>query len=61
MQIFMLIYTGHLGYYIYPKNNLMSDLSFLPLVLDIRAVFLTTDDKIKLIFQVTFIQLTSEC
>ena len=42
------------------KNNLMSDLSFLPLMLDISAVYLTTDDKIKLISQVTFIQLTSE-
>ena len=38
----------------------MSDLSFLPLMLDISAVYLTTDDKIKLIFHVTFKQLTSE-
>ena len=29
------------------KNNLMSDLSF-PLKLDINAVYLTVDDKIKL-------------
>ena len=30
------------------KNNLMSDLSF-PLKLDISAVYLTVDDKIKLL------------
>ena len=30
------------------KNNLMSDLSFLPLKLDISAVYLTVDDKIKI-------------
>ena len=43
------------------KSTLMDDLSFLPLMLDISAVHLTTDDKIKLIFQLTFILLTSEC
>ena len=30
------------------KNNLMKDASFLPLKLDINAVYLTVDDKIKL-------------
>ena len=30
------------------KNNLMSALSFVPLMLDINAVYLTVNDKIKI-------------
>ena len=41
----MVIYTGHLSYY--PKIT-MIELSFLPLKLDINAVYLTVDDKIRI-------------
>ena len=30
------------------ENNLISDLSFLPLMLEINAVYLAVDDKIKI-------------
>ena len=37
----------------------MSDLSFLPLMLDISAVYLTTDDKISCYFQTTDIRMSA--
>ena len=41
----MVIYSGHLGYLLYiSKNNLMSDLSFFPLMLDISAVYMYIDN-----------------
>ena len=44
------------------KTNLISDLSFLPLKLNFNAVYVRhLMTRLKVVFQVTFIQLSSEC